>query len=136
MFRVRHNRVLLALCALLGALLYAGWVPHHALMRISATAGSLSAEDAAIAAATQYICSAHQQAAGSSDPTQMPGHTTLAQMCPICALHAVAAHKAPDEPLQVAWPALQPVRLTVVAEVLIQPAALDHPTARGPPARV
>jgi hypothetical protein len=136
MFRVRQTRAFFALCALLGALMYAGWVPHHALMRVAAAAGPLSAAEAAIAAADASICTVHQGAIGSDDTSPAPGHPAASQFCPICALHAFAVHKAPDSALQVHRPSSLPVRLAVVETVPPQTVDHDRPPARGPPALV
>lgn len=128
--RVRQIRVALAIWALLGALMHAGWAPHHTLMRAGLVPTALSPVEAAIEAADATICRAGQ----FQTPLSHPAGKMTASSCPVCSLYTASAVKGSSDGFSLAlWTPVQTVRFE--GAIATGVAAL-HDTglgARGPP---
>lgn len=128
--RVRKIRVALAIWALLGALMHAGWAPHHTLMRAGLAPVALAAAEAAIEAADASICRADLT---QSSPTHPAGKMT-ASSCPVCSLYAACAVKANADAFLLAhWAPYQAVRFAIAVAAIVPAASETGLGARGPP---
>ncbi len=134
MLRLRNVRVLIALWALAGALLHAGWTPHHFLMRAGLVG---STAEATPSAATAAVLEAAEASICHVDDAGQPAHPagkTMASSCPVCSLQVASALKGGDSATPAPHGSALTAKIGGPTHVAVWRAREAAHGARGPPA--